>query len=90
MCNRVLICPVIEEDRSTKKLHFKVDARVSCMKYLDGRMYIGLKTGTLLIYSRDKGLCYAAAAASAASKLLRMVYDGSVIAQRILWAAPPT
>jgi len=26
------------------------------MKYLDGRVYIGLKTGTLLIYSRDKGL----------------------------------
>jgi len=54
--NRILICPVVEEDRSAKKLSIKVDAKVSCMKYLDGRMYVGLKTGTLLIYSRDKGL----------------------------------
>ena len=53
---RVLICPVIEEDRSSKKQSFKVDGKVSCMKYLDSRMYVGLKSGTLLVYSCDKGL----------------------------------
>jgi len=58
ICNRILICPVIEEDRSIKKSSFKVDGKVSCMKYLDNRVYIGLKTGTLLVYSCDKGLRY--------------------------------
>jgi len=49
------MCPVVEDDRSAKKPHFKVDAKVCCMKYHDQRMYIGLNSGTLLIYSRDKG-----------------------------------
>ena len=55
VCNRIVICPVVEEDRSAKKRSFRVDGRVSCMKYVDSRVYVGLKTGTLLIYGRDKG-----------------------------------
>jgi len=54
--NRILICPVVEEDRSLKKLNFRVDGKVSCMKYFDTRVYIGLMSGTLLVCSRDKGL----------------------------------
>jgi len=50
----------MEEDRGAKKRNLKVDAKVCCMKYLEGRMYVGLKTGTLLIYVRDKGIAYSA------------------------------
>ena len=60
LCDRILICPVMEEDRGAKKRNLKVDAKVCCMKYLEGRMYVGLKTGTLLIYVRDKGIAYSA------------------------------
>jgi len=50
-----MICPVMEEDRAAKKLSFKVDDKVSCLKCFDSRMYIGLMSGALLVYSRDKG-----------------------------------
>jgi hypothetical protein len=47
---------VIEEDRNSKKPTFKVDSKISCLKYLDGRFFVGLKNGSLLIYGRDQGI----------------------------------
>ena len=50
-----MIYKVNDDDRTGKKPTIKVDAKVSCLKYLDGRVYIGLKNGMLLVYSRDQG-----------------------------------
>jgi hypothetical protein len=52
--DKIIICRVVEEDRMCKRQSFKVDGKVSCMKYLDGRVYIGAKNGNVYIYSRDK------------------------------------
>ena len=52
---RILIYKVVDEDRSSKKPSVKVDAKISCLKFADGRVYVGLKNGLVVIYSQDQG-----------------------------------
>ena len=54
---RIVVHAVVAEQRDKPLQVLGTDAKVLCLKYLDGRMYAGLKNGTLLIYSRGEGTC---------------------------------
>ena len=51
----VQVRSVCEEERGDPLLTFPVENQVTCMQYLDGRLFLGLSNGCLDIFSRDQG-----------------------------------
>ena len=47
---------VVEESRAEPLATFDVSDDVMAMRYLDGRMYIGLQNGQLVVVSQDQGM----------------------------------
>ena len=46
----------VEDDQSRDVLHkVSLDAKVLCLQYHEGRVYAGLKNGTLVVFYRDLG-----------------------------------
>lgn len=46
---------VVEEIRKGPFLTLNTPSLVTCLSYLDNRLYAGLQSGDLIIYSRDSG-----------------------------------
>ena len=53
---RIVVHSVTAEQRDKPVMVIATDAKVLSLKYLDGRMFAGLKNGSLLIYSRTDGM----------------------------------
>ena len=54
--HRIVVHSVTAEQRDKPVMVIATDAKVLSLKYLDGRMFAGLKNGSLLIYSRTDGM----------------------------------
>ena len=55
--SRIVVHAVVTEQRDKPLQVLGTEAKVLSLRYLDGRMYAGLKNGSLLIYSRGEGTC---------------------------------
>ena len=53
----IQVRPVLEESRSQPLAAVCLDAGVTCLRYVDGRMFVGIDTGYVVIYTRDAGEC---------------------------------
>ena len=51
----IQIRSVVEENRSEPIAAVCLDAGITCLRYLDARMFVGIDTGYVVIYSRDAG-----------------------------------
>ena len=47
---------MVEESRAEPLATFDVSDDVMAMRYLDGRMYVGLQNGQLVVVSQDQGV----------------------------------
>lgn len=52
---KIIVCDVVENDRSKKRRTASTDSVVTCMKYLNARVFAGTKSGTVFVYCFKDG-----------------------------------
>ena len=52
---RLLVYSVVEESRGRPLHTLSTPGRVTCLSFLHSRLYTGMCTGDMMIYSRDAG-----------------------------------